>query len=268
MIVLDISRKQAFLAHLAVSATVFAVISGLIIFYWFPDYYFYLDGGIQGVATIFFVDVVLGPGLTLLVFKPGKKNLKFDMAVIVLLQLSALVWGVKNVYTERPGATVFYLGKFSCLTQSDSRDMDMQAISAGPSGEQRLAFLQRPDSVDELLEFTKHAFAQQSSAIYYYGEKMVPLDERVVSRLPNYKLNLSALASENELAAAKIKDYLAHHEEDVEYIYLMPLSCRYDSAIAVFDSRALRITDLIDVQTTLQAEAQDEPLPLRDQLEN
>ena len=68
MIFSDISRKQAFLTHLAASAAVFIIVSYLIIFHWFPDYYFFLDGGVWAIATIFFVDVVLGPGLTLLLF--------------------------------------------------------------------------------------------------------------------------------------------------------------------------------------------------------
>ncbi len=268
MVFSEVTRKQAFLTHLLVSVSVFIIISYLIIFRWFPDYYFFLDGGIRAITTIFFVGMVLGPGLTLLVFKPGKKGLKFDMAVILLLQLSALIWGVKNVYVERPGATVFYLGKFACITQRDTRRMDMSAIAAGPSGKQRLSFLQRPDTIDDFLEFTKEAFAHQSAAIYYYKEKIVPLDERVVKRLPNYKLNLSKLALESEVAARKVEDYIEHHEDDVEYIHLMPLSCRYGSTIAVYDTRELKITDFIDVKTELRAEAQDEPLPLKIQLQD
>ena len=48
------------------------------------------------LITIFLVDVVLGPGLTLMVFKPGKPGLKFDMAAIVVLQMVALSWREKN----------------------------------------------------------------------------------------------------------------------------------------------------------------------------
>ena len=266
MVFSEVTRKQAFLTHLLVSASVFIIISYLIIYHWFPDFYFFLDGGIRAITTIFFVDVVLGPGLTLLVFKPGKKGLKFDMAVILLLQISALSWGVSSVYSERSGTTVFYHGKFSCIAHDDTNNMNMDVITAGPSGKQRLSFLQRPDTIDDFLEFTKEAFAHQSAAIYYYGEKIVPLDERVVKRLPNYKLNLSELALESEVAARKVEDYIEQHEDDVEYIHLMPLSCRYGSAIAVYDTRELKVTDLLEVETTLRAEAQDEPLPLKLQI--
>ena len=197
MILTEISRKQAFLTHLGVSSIIFMVLSYLIVFHWYPDFYFSLDGGQRAIATVFFVDVVLGPGLTLLVFKPGKKSLRFDMSVIVLVQISALIWGVNNVFTERSATAVFYQGKFTCISQPDAREINLSAISSGPGGKQRLGFLQRPDSVDEWLDFTKKAITHNSSAVYYYGEKIVPLDENVVARLDKYQLDLGALREEN-----------------------------------------------------------------------
>lgn len=263
MVFLDITRKQAFLTHLAVSTCIFFIISYLIFFRWFPEFYFYLDGGIRAITTIFFVDFVLGPCLTLLVFKPGKKSLKFDMAVILLLQLSALSWGISSVYTERSGATVFYYGRFACIAHDDTKDINMNVVNAGPAGMQRLSFLQRPDTIDDFASFSKESFDHQSSEIYYYGEKIVPLDESVVKRLQNYQLNLLKLAEENEVSAKKVELYLADHADDIEFINLFPLSCRYGFAIAVYDTRQLKITDWIKAEITpLRGEAQDEPLPV------
>lgn len=266
MVFANISRKQAFLTHLLSSAIVFFVISYLIIFHWFPGFYFALDGGARGIITIFLVDVVLGPSLTLLIFKPGKKGLKFDMAVILIVQFSALIWGINSVYTERPGATVFYYGKFTCITQNDTQDMNMNAIVKGPSGQQRLSFLQRPDTVDDFLDFMKEAFSHKSSAIYYHREKIVPLDKRVIKRLQNYQLNLSELAEESEESARRVEDYIGRYQGDIEKISLIPMSCRYGSAIAVYDMHDLKIIDLLDVETKLRAAALDEPLPLRLQI--
>ena len=60
MVLNDVSRKQAFLTHLAASGTVFIVLSYYIVFHWYPDFYFSLDGGSRAIGTIFFVDIVLG----------------------------------------------------------------------------------------------------------------------------------------------------------------------------------------------------------------
>ena len=266
MILTEISRKQAFLTHFGVSSIIFLLLSYLIIFHWYPDFYFMLDGGQRAIATIFFVDVVLGPGLTLLVFKPGKKSLKFDMSAIVIVQISALIWGVHNVYTERSATTVFYQGKFTCISRPDAGEIDLAAISAGPSGKQSLSFLKRPDTVDELLDFTKEAFAHNSSAVYYYGEKFVPLDERAISRLEKYQLDLAALREENTQFADTVETAPVIHA-GVERYQLIPLSCRYAKVVAVYDRDEMRIASTLDVPTLLSAEANDEPLPLKMELQ-
>ena len=263
MLLAEVSRKQAFLTHLAVSASVFAVISYLIIFHWFPDFYFHFDGGSRAILTIFFVDVVLGPSLTLIIFKQGKKGLKFDVAVILLMQLSALVWGVKTVYSERPGATVFYTGKFTCLTQADTSNMNMAVIKNGPSGRQNLSLLQRPDTIDDFIDFTKEAFSHGSSAVYHHAEKIVPLDGAVINRLQNYRLDVTKLAMENEVFAEKVVSYMDSYKADKENIDLIPLSCRYGSGIAVYDMKQMKIIDWLDIKTSLRAAALDEPLPLK-----
>ncbi len=266
MVLTEISRRRAFLTHLGVSTTIFVVLSYLIILHWYPDYYFFLDGGIRAIATIFLVDVVLGPGLTLLVFKPGKKSLKFDMSVILSVQLLALTWGVNSVYTERSATTVFYQGKFTCISRPDAGEINLAVIEAGPSGKQKLSFLQRPDTVDELLEFTKEAFAQKSSAVYYYGEKYVPLDERVVSRLDKYHLDPVSLREENAQYADTVNSVIKNQDE-VERYQLIPLSCRYARMVALYDKNLLKISEILDVPTMLSAEANDEPLPLKIELE-
>ena len=257
----NVTRKQAFLMHLSLSVCIFFVFFYFIVFHWYPEFYFFLDGGVRATVTIFFIDMVLGPGLTLLLFKPGKKGLKFDMVMILLIQSSALVWGIDNVYSERSGAMVYYWGKFSCLSHNNTSEIDMAAVLAGPSGEQRLSFLQRPDTAEEFHDFVSEPFKVGSSEIYYYGGQITALDEQVVSRLINYRLNLSRLAAEDELAAKHVKAYLDHHADDVEHIRLVPLLCRFDMAIAVYDMRQLKITDFIEVERMPEsAEAQDEPL--------
>ena len=266
MVLTAISRQQAFLTHLGVSSIIFVVLSWLIVFHWYPDFYFMLDGGQRAIATIFFVDVVLGPGLTLLVFKPGKKSLKLDMSVIVVVQFLALTWGIHNVYSERSATTVFYQGRFTCISQPDAAEIDLATIAAGPSGSQHLSLLQRPDTIDELLDFTKEAFAQQSSAIYYYGEKIVPLDDQVLARLDKYQLDLAALREENTQYADTVEAETKMKTDDQRY-QLIPLSCRYAKVIAVYDREQMKIHTILDVPTLLSAEANDEPLPLKAELE-
>ena len=249
----DISRTQAFLSHLFVSTLIFLVLSYLIVFQWYPSFYFEMDGGLRAITTIFFVDIVLGPGLTLLVFKPGKKSLKFDMTAIIVFQLIALSWGIKSVYEDRPALTVFYLGKFSCMTQAYVDEVDMESIERGVSGKQKLALLRSPDTVAERNRFRDKAFEAESSEIYYYGSLYEPLGGDNINRLMMYNFDLDILASESRKSREKIDNYLKDHPGLLDRYRLYPVNSRFRNAIAVFDPESVRIVDIIDVGTRVRA---------------
>jgi hypothetical protein len=67
-------------------------------FVWYPPPYFEVDGGWRILRILAGVDVVVGPLLTLILFKPGKPGLKFDMTCIALMQIGALVYGGTIIY--------------------------------------------------------------------------------------------------------------------------------------------------------------------------
>lgn len=254
MVFADISRKQAFLTHLSVSMTIFFVLLYLIAFEWYPSFYYTLDNGYMGTAIIFFVDVVLGPGLTLLVFKPGKPKLKLDLSIILILQLAALFWGIKSVYEDRPAVTVFYDGRFLCMTQTVARDVDVDRISQGKSGNQKLAYLHTPEAFDEMNEFMLEAYRHDVSAEYYYGSKFEPIDESNVQKIFEYQLSLDALKMEDSSNANVLNKYIETHPGYQESYYFYPLRGRFNSGIAVFDPMAMRILEVLDVRTNLFAE--------------
>ena len=84
----------------------FAVATAVLAFMlslWYPGPLFEAAGGDRLVFILVAVDVTLGPLITLVIFKAGKKGLKFDLAVIASLQLAALVYGMHTVYVARPG---------------------------------------------------------------------------------------------------------------------------------------------------------------------
>ncbi|HRD68348.1 MAG TPA: type IV pilin accessory protein, partial [Candidatus Competibacter sp.] len=119
------TRSRAFTIHLSASATIFLVFLGIMFFAWYPPPYFEIDGGWKVLRILAEVDVVLGPLLTLIVFKPGKPGLKFDMSVIVLAQLAALLYGATIIYQQRPAFTVFGVDRFSSVA---AKEMDFEKL--------------------------------------------------------------------------------------------------------------------------------------------
>jgi hypothetical protein len=61
------------------------------------------------------VDVTIGPLLTMLVFKPGKPGLLFDLIVIGILQVCALSYGTYVVFEARPAWVVFLKDRFDLV---------------------------------------------------------------------------------------------------------------------------------------------------------
>ena len=95
------SRWHAFLIHLGISLSIFGVLAYLVAKVWYPGFFFQTDGGWQGLRLLLGVDLVLGPLLTLVVFRAGKPGLRFDLTVIGILQSACLVAGVWIVHGER-----------------------------------------------------------------------------------------------------------------------------------------------------------------------
>lgn len=113
------TKLRAFAIHLTASAIVVLAFLGVMLFVWYPTPYFETDGGWTVLRILAGVDVVLGPLLTLIVFKPGKPGLKFDMSCIVLAQLGALIYGGTIIYQQRPAFVVFGVDRFTSVSASE-----------------------------------------------------------------------------------------------------------------------------------------------------
>lgn len=105
-------KIQAMLVHFLISLAIFAVIAYLLRYYFYPEFHFSMNGGMQGFTLMFYVDVVLGPLLTFMVYNrpPAKSRgkLHFDFLCIAIVQFSALFYGAHTVYKERPVLAILY----------------------------------------------------------------------------------------------------------------------------------------------------------------
>ncbi len=63
------------------------------------------------------IDVIIAAYLGLSVYKEGKKTLKFDLSVIILIQIAALCYGVFSIEQGRPAWLVFNVDRFELVTK-------------------------------------------------------------------------------------------------------------------------------------------------------
>ncbi|MGE4050096.1 MAG: TfpX/TfpZ family type IV pilin accessory protein [Piscinibacter sp.] len=119
---LDLGRRaRAAGWHLLISAVVAALAAALVFGLWYPGAYRHLSGGRGLFILVVTVDVILGPLLTFAVFNLNKgwPHLRRDLAIIGVIQLAGLAYGLHTVYVVRPVATVFETDRFRVVTASD-----------------------------------------------------------------------------------------------------------------------------------------------------
>lgn len=106
-------------AHLIISICVAIVAASIVFFCWYP----YPLNKAVGATHIFLmmlgIDIVLGPFFTWLVYKEGKKSLKFDLMVIIVIQVIALGYGFYQITEGRPAWLVYNVDRFELVKNNE-----------------------------------------------------------------------------------------------------------------------------------------------------
>jgi hypothetical protein len=123
------SRWKASGIHLLLSVAIVGAVLLIMLAVWYPRPLFEAAGGSRLIFILASVDVTIGPLLTAIVFKSGKKSLKFDLTVIAILQLAALVYGVQIVYHARPIYLVFAVDRFEVVMAKDIDPRDLAKVT-------------------------------------------------------------------------------------------------------------------------------------------
>lgn len=144
-------RLRAAGLHLAASAIVVGAVATLVFGVWYPGPLRDLSGGLTLFLILAGVDVTLGPLLTAVVFNPAKslRELRIDLAVIVVVQLCALGYGVWTMAVARPVLLAFEVDLFRVVTAVDVVDEQLpeapQTLRTLPWTGPRLIATARPD---------------------------------------------------------------------------------------------------------------------------
>ena len=122
-------RLKAFSLHLGLSGVIALLVLFVVFKLWYPNPLHTAVGVTHVFLLLLLVDVILGPLLTLLVFKERKKTLVIDLSVIAVLQLSALGYGLWTVAEGRPAWLVFNTDRFDLVRvlDIDTRKLDRAA---------------------------------------------------------------------------------------------------------------------------------------------
>ena len=115
------TRYRAGAAHLVISVIIAALLFLAIHFVWYPGALLEATGGRKLLLVIAAVHLCVGPLITTIIFKQGKRGLAFDLAMIAVVQVAALTFGVWMLYEARPAFIVFIKDRFE-LARADDID--------------------------------------------------------------------------------------------------------------------------------------------------
>ena len=115
-------RIKFFLGHLAISLLIALIAIAIVFFVWYPAPLAQAVGVTSIFLMLLAIDVIVGPLFTLLVYKQGKKTLKSDLTVIILIQLSAFVYGFYSIAQGRPVWIVFNVDRFELVRVNEIYD--------------------------------------------------------------------------------------------------------------------------------------------------
>jgi len=229
---------MAGLIHLGLSAIVYVFLMYLILFEWYPQPYFAVDGGWQGVQLLTGVDLVLGPVLTLMVYRLGKPGLKMDLTLIGLIQLAALAWGVYTVHDQRTGAVVFAGYNFETLNVHQVKEAGDRAVRLVSESNSKPPYviMPFPKTYEERKKIYQLSF-DTGTPFSKMGDRFEPATPEN-RRIPlQYAIDTEKRSESSPEFKQRLAEFLARHGGKAGDYAFVPLAARYGTALLVLDKK-------------------------------
>lgn len=247
-------KFQAFAVHFSISLLIFITLLYFIFFIWYPTPFFTTDGGTQGLRLIIFVDLVLGPTLTFIVFKHKKPGLKLDLTLIAIAQAAALTYGIWTVHNERPVAIVFADDRFTPIPWYEFREAGHKLSDLEQFGHRLpvTIYVKLPDNMNARMALFKKSF-KTSTGLFMFGNRYQPLNQSNIKDIAKHSINMDSYLKQDYLKAKKAGMQRTYHEfikglkrPAGEYLFL-PVFARYCKCILAAERSTLKFVDVLKI---------------------
>ncbi len=239
------SRIKATSLHLVITIMALGAVFAVVRTLWYPHPLLTADGGWQAFALLAGASLALGPLLTLVVFRSGKKRLRIDLALVVLAQIAAFGFCTHLLYARRIQMVVYSQGAFHALDQA-------HLALIGPKGRALLRRLpDRPAYVYVKLPHSKKAMLgveirtlQGEPPVFLRGWRYRPYTPRIRKQALAQGYPLVAIAHKNPVAARILARFRADHPRQTNTVFV-PLRGTYSSVMLAFNPRDGRLAGML-----------------------
>lgn len=144
-------KLKASAIHLSISAFIIGIFYLFVLMVWYPSPYFQVSGLLGIMLMLVAIDLIIGPLLTFIVFKPKKPSLKFDLSVIAAIQIVALAYGVMAVYEGHPVYVAYAVDRFTLVSvgEADPKQAKYKEFKISTFGVPKIVYAKMPEKGDE-----------------------------------------------------------------------------------------------------------------------
>jgi hypothetical protein len=174
------NRFRAAALFLALSLAIAALVYLPIHYLWYPGALFAQAGGRQLFLLIVGIEMVLGPLIVFIIYRPGKKGLVFDIVVLSLLQAAALGFGIWVLFESRPAYVVFVRDRFELVRANEIGEQELAkargAFADIPLAGPRTVGAELPKDPDEQFRLAMSAMSGAAD-VQNFPQYYVPYDD-------------------------------------------------------------------------------------------
>lgn len=254
------SRWKAMLIHLGISALIGTAVIAALLLVWYPPPQFSAAGVERFIYLLIGVDVVLGPLLTLVVFRAGKPGLKLDLALIAICQLAALAYGLHIMWQSRPVYLVAVVDRIHMVTPVD---IDAESLAKAEPPYSNLPIFgpqliggrtaTDPEERQKMVMLT----LETGKDVQNLPEYFVPYDQ-VSDELLRRSRPLEALLQQYPQHASRVHAFVEQHGGNIDALRFVPFTTPHIDICAVLEDQSARVLGYIDLDPWFVADAHEE----------
>lgn len=234
-----VDRLRAAGLHLIVSVLVALPAAGLVFYVWYPAGLARILGGLELFLLVSGCDVVLGPLISLVIFnrlKP-RRELVRDYAIVALVQLGALVYGLHVVSLSRPVFVAFTKDRLEVVT---AIELDPSDRAQASSKVYQSLPLFGPIVVGTAMPLDPR---ERSEALFIALEgKDIHLRPKYYDEYRRFRADILAhlrpvelLAQERSSSAKSLIDVANDHKDGISNVGWLALRHRFGFGVALID---------------------------------
>lgn len=239
-------KLKASLLHLLISALIVGSFIGFALWVWYPSPFLQISGLLSIILILITVDLVLGPLLTFVIYKPNKPHLRLDLTLIALVQLAALSYGMHTIYQGHPVYAVYAVDRFTLITAQEAQPEKARypEYQVSKLGKPVLTYSKKPSDpklLEKLIFATISGEPDIDARPEYYEPFQLFLQDILKNGIKSDELQ--AKPSNRE----KLEKLLHKHSKTIDQYTFIPLIGKEKDVVWVWDRSSGQPIDMLDI---------------------